>query len=88
MSKTSLLPIAGHDGTWIPARALPPDCPEWPKPAVRIVVLPTLTWRQRLWLWQYETTTALGWRVVHALERLTDWLMTLGGRLIAWLERR
>lgn len=84
-----LYPIVGHDGVWIPAR-LPAGVPVWPTvaPTVRIIVLPTLTWGQRLWLWQYETLTALGWLTVRLLDRTADLLLALDAWLVARMERR
>ncbi len=84
-------PIVGHDGVWIPAR-LPEGVPVWPTvapaPTVRITIPLTMTWGQRLWLWQYESTTYAGWLLLCAVERVADGLLHACSRLCAWLERR
>lgn len=83
-------PTVGHDGVWIPAR-LPYGVPVWPTlpaPTVRITIPLTLTWRDRAWLWQYETTTRAGWVLLCVVEHITDHLLHACSRLVAWLERR
>ena len=84
-----LYPIVGHDGVWIPA-CLPEGVPVWPTvaPAPTIHIPLRLTWGQRVWLWQYETITALGWWTVRLLDRTTDLILALDAWLVARLERR